>query len=203
MKKRNAVAALAVSAALAMGCAPAAFAATDGSVATGTTVSLTTTANSISAEVPLALTFAADANGGALTGPTEGGYYISNKSSIPIKVTDVKAELVTTGNGGKWALAASAGDLSSAASVTGAVGDLNLKLTVANKDAVDIYATSTDKKVTNWEIAGSSDAANPEKLVIVPSGFSTKLKTTTDAAVPAVKLTYTVAPNPSSSGSGA
>lgn len=184
--KKHALTAVALSAALALSTAPA-FA-TDGAASSGTTVSIETTANNIVAEVPVALTFAADAAGGALTGPSEGAYYIANKSTIPIKVTKVEAALAD-GNGGQWSLAAASGTITDAP--TGTVGDLNLKLTPDKLTAVDIYKDNTVKDGLSWAINGGS-ADTPTKLTIAVAGNSSKLASTTSTPQPAVKLTYTV-----------
>lgn len=195
MKKKT-LAALALSATLAMGTVPA-FAAVPsegntelgtgtevtndpaGGKATGnTTVSVKTVAMNISAKVPITMTVAAPAEGGELTVPAN--YKITNGSVYPIGVK-VKADAAEADL--EWTLTAeTATNLSDP-------NKLNLKLQPTGvASAFNVGTTDS----AEWKIDKKGDADT--ECAIAVSGSASKTALEVGVASKAVKLVYTIAP---------
>lgn len=217
MKKKT-VAALALSAVLAMGTVPA-FAVEGaggetpveptppaGSVSdlpqnttdikeggtTGTTVKVQTVIDNISVKLPLNMTIVASAAGGAASCPSDEKYLIENHSIFPIKITSAKAEA----QGDKdWDL--KPGSLDASTTTDCKVGALAIKLTTtdAAKASWDVGAsngyTADSFKIPAAVVNGEGVTVGQLKFKVEAS--SSKLKQTYDKATDAVKLTYTVA----------
>lgn len=195
-------AACALSVALALGCAPMAFADepantnsgtskengikkddTTGATTGITTVNVKTVANNISATLPLSIEVAGPAEGGDLTVPTN--YAITNNSVYPIKVSSVQADMKDM----TWALASQA-QTSSSAVTEGKVGNLFLTLKPAKGT---IWTVSESKKEpTDW-IVGAKSGDNGTVENIAVAGSISGVTAVSEDATAAVKVVYTIA----------
>ncbi len=194
----KAACALALSGALALAFAPAAFAAPPSEGAdtptafTGnsgdTKVKVATDAGQLSAEVPLNMKVVASPAGGAITAPDASAYQIKNNSYFKIYVTDVKATANTSAG---WAYSATT---TGAITATGVTGDIHLAITPASGTKHEVSAAGGEKP--NWEIAAAEDA-NGKTLGLAVTGATSPLKKSIgDAGELAVTLTYTIAAAP-------
>ncbi|MEG1830332.1 MAG: hypothetical protein RR204_00795, partial [Raoultibacter sp.] len=182
---RKIILAAALTAALTLGAAPA-FA-----VGGTTNIKVTTDATAISVTVPTSFTVTGPAEGGNLTGvPAKTVHKITNLSTYPIYVSDIKAE-----KQGGWELASS--PLTSATtSVAGVTGDIYMKLTpdgaTGTVDPWVLKAVGSAPK--GWTVAGKSvGAASGVDLQIAVEGSISPVKKVV-ATDPAVNVVYTVAP---------
>lgn len=194
-------AACALSVALALGCAPLAFAdepatpntndqtskengvGTKDGVTTGiTTVNVKTVANNISATLPLSIEVAGPAEGGELTVPTN--YAITNNSVYPIKVSSVQADMKDM----NWALATAKQD-STSTITQGKVGNLFLTLQPAGGT---LWTVSANKKEpTDWIVAAKSGEGTVANIAV--AGSISGVTAVSDKATAAVKVVYTIA----------
>lgn len=181
---------VAMAGALALACAPAAFAATPSVDGTNTfsnnegytDVKVATDASQLSAEVPLNMTVVANAQGGALTDKPS-TYSIVNKSYFAIQVASVKAE----SNG--WTYSDSA---LTAASPAG----LNINLTLQPAGAVSattLTAAGVNTAASDgWKIGAAASAGGTPKAITVDGSTSPLNKSIGDAGEAAAKITYTI-----------
>lgn len=195
--KKKAITALALTAALAMGTAPA-FAVdinqngntsvdttsenkivqTEAGKASGsTTLSIKTLATNIQATIPLSMTVAGPAEGGDLVVPEK--YAIKNGSVYPISVT-VKADK----DGAAWSLTTE-----EAKGLT-ATDKINLNLQPAG--VATKFALTEADSVADWKIA-KKGAADTE-CVIALDGTVSATSQEVGTATKALKLVYTIAP---------
>lgn len=177
---------VALSAALALGCAAPALAAEPYGTtvpqgekqtvkqgdAVSTDVKVATRITNINCSVPLSLTIVADSAGGNILAPTAGlkhytggvfdpdattGYRIENYSPFPIKVADIATADTSDGN---WALVST--DVTGQ-DATAKIGDLNLVLRPANAGSStsggDMVTNDEGNKNPNAETAGINLAA--------------------------------------------
>lgn len=195
--KKKVFAALALSATLAMGAVPA-FAADDGTsvgdqtgvttadgAAVGnTTLSVKTVATNIKATVPITMTVAGAAEGGALTTPDN--YSIVNGSVYPISVqvksstdgiTDAVWTLVDDASTLDKTNAANANKISVTLTPATAVGAITLK--AADSDAWKVDAKTADADTT---------------CAITVAGHITQTDKKAGVTSEALKLVYTIAP---------
>ncbi|WP_165253288.1 hypothetical protein [Adlercreutzia sp. ZJ304] len=241
MKKTSKIfGAVALSAALAMGCAVPAFAADlgsgDGTVdastdnpvvnsAVSTDVKVKARISQIDVTVPLNVTIVADAAGGPLGVPSEGiktftaqntadisGYRIENESSFPVAITNIAT---TDSSSGDWKLVSTINN----ASITGAVGDLAIKLEpsdAVNKDSEDSDLTTGTKNEGNkatgatpidlatgsndpkWTVAAKPNEQQTASIMgLKMSGSGSELQGVSSAltttGVDAFRITFTVA----------
>lgn len=197
MNVKKITTAAALTAALALGTAPA-FAATEGSVGelkdatiktetptTGTTVSVETTVSQIDVQLPLAMTIAAPTAGGTTAVPSDGKYKIVNKSIFPIKVAKAESQAAEG-----WSLASNA--FTTPGAPTATAGDLYLKLTPTGKSSWEV--ATTEFVPTDWTIAAATSAEgdNTDELQFALTGSNSKLAKTFTGATKAVTLTYTI-----------
>lgn len=191
MKKKMLTAAV-LTAALALGTAPA-FAGendvelgnatiTKDNKTTGTTVSVETTISQIDVQLPLTMTIATPTAGGTTTTPS--GYKIVNKSIFPIKVSKAQSKAETG-----WTLADGEIAANTAPSEGTTIGDLYLKLQPSGKSAWTVSTTSYTP--TDWKIGGATTDAGTA-LDITLTGTNSKLAKTFNGATQAVSLTYTI-----------
>lgn len=199
MKTRKAITAMALTAMLAMGTAPAAFAAGEGTSdtptgvttangkATGdTTISVETIVTNISATIPLNVKVVGPAEGGPLSG-VPSNYQIVNKSAYPIKVTEIKA---TEDESGNWKLSESA--LTDASESTANIGDICLTLQMDGTTTPLIMKIAAQQPA-DWVVPVSASADGTAKNIKVAGSLS-QIKSVKDAATTAVKVQYTIAP---------
>lgn len=201
-KTKRMAAACALSVALALGCAPCAFAegaatpntndqtsnengisTTDGVTTGNTTVKVKTVANNISATLPLTIEVAGPAEGGDLTVPTN--YAITNNSVYPIKVSSVQADMTDM----TWALATAKQD-STSTITQGKVG--NLFLTLQPAGGTQWTVSATKKEPTDWIVAAKSGEKGTEANIAVAGSISGVTAVSKDATA-AVKVVYTIA----------
>ena len=192
----KAACALALSGALALALAPAAFAATTAPSTSvdpngtafsdnkaDTKVSVATDATQLSAEVPLNMKVVAKPAGGDLgVGQVPTTYAIKNNSSLSIFVTDVTAEAGTN-----WTYVDSSADSSLNSAPSGKTGVIHLGLTPASGTLLEVEKTASATH-PNWEIA-----ANTSKTIAVSGKTSPLSKQTGDDGELAATLHYTIA----------
>ena len=189
--KKKALAAAALTAALAFGTAVPAFAESFSGNKADTTVSVYTDTSNISATLPLTLTVGGPANGGALTVPGADTYKIVNTSAFDIKVQEVAASQ-TAQAAEKWGLASDT-QSSEPAPSDGKIATLQMKIATSDDASGWTVATNAPFAPTSgWTVA----AGENNELAISLSGSMSKAADTTASsaasAVEAVKLTYTV-----------
>ncbi|WP_101722026.1 hypothetical protein [Eggerthella timonensis] len=204
--KRKMFAALALSATLAMGAAPAFAAepadtgATDAGGFTGnaatTTVSIKTDASQISAEIPMKVQIVANAAGGAITSPTADAYKITNKSSFDIYVTKISGAAV---DASKWTLENAINDINN--TPKGSIGDIALGVKKDGADDATKVVVGSEQKITGDTMkmtsAPAADAGTTTHILgLDVSGTTTKVKSVSDTATEAVKITYTISAQP-------
>lgn len=202
-KRRKALAAAGLSVALALACAPAAFAAVDTPTAStdavenafdasnqaSTELDVMTDVSQLKASVPLKMAIAAKVDGGAITGPDN--YKLVNKSLFKIYVTGMTGAAESD-----WKIVDS--DPSALPEPTAAVGDIWLK--------VNGKVLGTDT-VPNLEVPAATvenGAAKPAEYALAVTGATSPLKKalgdTVAKAEKALSITYTIsatAPTPS------
>ncbi|WP_139651352.1 hypothetical protein [Raoultibacter phocaeensis] len=198
MKLKKTATAVALTALLALGAAPVAFAA-DGNTnadtsadsniqgdGTGdTTVMVETVATNISVTVPLQIKVVGPAEGGALSGvPTN--YNIVNNSVYPIKVASV---IATADEAGNWGISETA--LTDQSESTAKIGDINLTLQMTGA-AAPLTVKTTSQDLTDWIVdAKTADAGTTKNIAV--AGSLSQIKSVKDAATTAVKVQYTIA----------
>lgn len=193
-KTKKALTALALSATLVMGVAPAAFAADAGVNKTGsiandgtasTTLNVFATASQIQATIPIEITVVSPANGGTITAPTAEAYKITNNGSDAIKVTEIKG---VDGNGWK-AVKTLTEDVADMTATTGELA-LTVKAGASAALAVDSAAATA---VTAPNDSYFTVAADGGSLGLTLAGESKVKNPLTDAtAYKAVQIAYTV-----------
>lgn len=184
---------VAMAGALALACAPAAFAASPSVGGTSTfnnneghtDVKVATEAGQLSAEIPLNMTVVANAQGGALAGKP-GGYKIVNKSYFAIQVATVKAE----------AAASSAWAYSNTSLTSASASGLNINLTLQPNgagSATTLTSAGVDTSASqDWKVAAATGLAGTEKAIAVDGSTSPLSKSIGDAGEAAAKITYTI-----------
>ncbi|MEG1830333.1 MAG: hypothetical protein RR204_00800 [Raoultibacter sp.] len=202
------ITAVALTAALTLGAAPA-FAApavgadtkvTAGEAGTGvTTVKVETTVSQINATIPITATFALPILGSdfikTTTGVVPKTYAMKNHSTFALKVTNAKAAAETN-----WILAAASTGLKDKDATAGKTGDIFLTLTPAVTGQGDAWTAVADPGSNPaWTIPAakktSSDPADEGTLLLDITGSHSNLSKAIATATPeaAVVLTYTVA----------
>lgn len=202
MKLKKTATAMALSAMLALGAAPMAFAA-EGEASTGTdadtsadsniqgdgtgdtTVLVETVATNISVTVPLQIKVVGPAEGGALSG-VPSNYNIVNNSVYPIKVASV---IATADEDGNWNISETA--LTDESASTAKIGDINLTLQMAGA-AAPLTVKETAQEPTDWIVPAKGADAGTTKNIAVAGSLS-QIKSVKDAATTAVKVQYTIA----------
>ena len=184
--KKKVLATAALAATLAFGTAVPAFAdagATDDKSFTKsqtTTVSIETNTDQLSASIPIKMTVVAPAGGGDITAPGSDVYKITNNSLIPIYVTSLKgAEVADSG----WKLVSTISD-----TVAGTVGDIQMSVNDKQITATGTTDVTGDAMKINAKAEGVDNTLG---LTVV--GKTTPVKSTSDKAVEAIKITYTIA----------
>lgn len=184
--KKKVLATAALAATLAVGTAVPAFAdagATEDKSFTKsqtTTVSIETNTDQLSASIPIKMTVVAPAGGGDITAPGPDVYKITNNSLIPIYVTNLNGgEVADSG----WKLVSTISD-----TVAGSIGDI--QMTVNGKE---ITATGTTNVTGDDMKINEKGNQASNTLGLTVAGKTTPVKSTSDSAVQAVTITYTIA----------
>lgn len=186
--KKKVLATAALTAALAFGTAVPAFAAESATEDTAftkdqtTTVSIETNTDQLSASIPIKMTVVAPAGGGDIKAPGSDAYKITNNSLIPIYVTSLTGGEKDAG----WKLVSAISD-----TVAGTVGDIQMSVngtSVASGNTASIVGEAM--KVNEK----GNEAGNVLGLTV--AGKTTPVKSTSDSAVEAVTITYTIAATP-------
>lgn len=197
-KTKKMAAALALSAALAMGAVPA-FAAdasvnssgsfTDGNDNTGaasTTLNVYATASQIQATIPVDITVVTPLEGGAITAPSASAYKIvNNNATSGLKVTKVQG----VDNAGWKAVTELTNPKTNMAAATG-----EMKLTVkAGSSAAMAIDSSAATSIPAEAQSYFTAPASGELGLTLAGTTSVKSNLTADTTYPAVKIAYTVA----------
>lgn len=191
--KKHALTAVALTAALTLGTAPAAFAAAGvGNLEnktlqnegdTGTTVKVETTVSQISVQLPLTLTIATPTKGGTTSVPSADSYKIVNQSIFPIKVSNATAVAQED-----WTLKSD--PLSDTSTPAGAAGDLQMTITPKSGTAWNVANAYAED---SWKIPANAVGGSGSELTFTIAATNSPLKKTFSSATKAVTLTYTVA----------
>lgn len=188
--KKQALTAVLLTAALAMGTAPAAFAANindeteAGTIDTktgvgNTTVKVQTVATNISATLPLSIQVVGPAEGGDLSA-VPSNYSIVNNSVYPLKVSKVEA---APGTG--WGIASAS--LTNASTSTSDVGDIFMELSMGSSK---VTLKAADQEPSNWIIPAKAEDGTSATINV--NGSVSQIKSVSKDAVTALTVTYTV-----------
>lgn len=195
--RKQALTVVALTAALALGTAPA-FATPgvgdstdrtlDNKGNTGTTVKVETTVDQIVASLPIDMTIAVHTKGGAADAPSEDAYKILNKSIFPIKVSAATATAHSD-----WNLVAEKQAEGSSPAVSAVAGNLQILMTPKAGSPWNVAEAYT---ADGWKIDArtvSGETVTDGVLAVKVEATSSKLKKTFSSATKAVTLTYTIA----------
>ena len=186
-KSKKFVAALAISAALAMGAAPA-FAAdvevgnpgafqgdeNSASATTAVTMFVSDSDTQIQATVPVAITIVTPSAGGVITAPTANAYKIANNGQAPLKVTAIQ------GIDDEWAFVDTLG-----------TGENQINMTIQAGSSTPLTIKSSSQTIND-----SFFQIPAEDTLGLTLAGKTAVKSPLDVnkTYPAVKIAYTIAP---------